>query len=518
MKNINIKSKLFGGLLITLVMFTACTDDLNRFPTNGITNEVQYETVEGYKQSLVTIYSTLSLNDFLRNYWNMQELTTDEAVSTWDDDGILSYHIFNWTADNVSIERVYSSALYNVTLCNNFIIESSDESLASRGFTGADLETIGQFKAEARFLRAYFYWILMDLYGNPPFATEESLLAGVAPQQIMRPELFKFIVDELTEIEPILANVGANEYGRAVKAANWALLSRLYLNAEVYIKSPKYTEALTYSKKVIEAGYTLVSDYNWLMLGDNHLNADEFIFTANYSNEFSVTWGGTNYIALGAAGVTEEVNGMSSSWGSLRMTQQIPALFPTHDQSVDKRGQFWTNGQNLEIEDLGTSIDGYSSYKYRNLDRDGNAIKQNNTYNNICDIDFPIFRTAEIYLNYAEAVLRGGTGGDAATALGYINKIRGRAYGSNPESNLGNISSAELTLDFILDERAREMYWEGIRRTDLIRYNKLTSNEYVWAWKGGVKSGKGVDEKYNLFPLPTTDVLANKNLDQNPDY
>jgi len=521
-----IKYNIIAVMLTMLVFLFSCTDDLNRFPTNGTNNDVQYSSLDGYKQSLVTIYATLvsysddisGKDNFLRNLWNMQELTTDEAVSTWDDAGILSFHIFNWTADNVASGRVYNELMYNITLCNNFIIESSDANLSKRGISSSDAETIKQFIAEARYMRAYYYWILLDLYGNPPFATETSLAAGEVPKQIKRADLFSFIESELIAIEPSLKDPKSNEYGRADKAACWALLSRLYLNAAVYTGTAKYAEAITYSMKVIDAGYSLVSNYNWLMLADNYLNTDEFIFTINYDNTNEITWGGTNYMALGAAGVTAEANGMSSSWSSLRMTEQIPALFPSADTTIDKRGEFWTTGQKLEVNDLGTALDGYSTYKFRNLNRDGVAPVQNNTYNNICDVDFPIFRLAEIYLNYAEAVLRGGTGGDAETALSFVNKIRGRAYASDPNSTAGNITSSELNLDFILAERARELYWEAQRRTDLVRFDKLTTSDYLWAWKGGAKSGTAVDMKYNLFPIPTADKLANPNLIQNEGY
>ncbi|MFA6582163.1 MAG: RagB/SusD family nutrient uptake outer membrane protein, partial [Paludibacter sp.] len=152
--------------------------------------------------------------------------------------------------------------------------------------------------------------------------------------------------------------------------------------------------------------------------------------------------------------------------------------------------------------------------KYRNVNRDGSSIVQNNTFNNLSDIDFPVFRLAEIYLIYSEAVLRGGTGGDLTTALSYINQLRGRAYANNPASTLGNITQANLTLDFILNERARELYWEAQRRTDLVRYDRLTTADYLWAWKGGALAGKSVDSKYNLFPIPTSDLLANPNLTQ----
>jgi hypothetical protein len=150
--------------------------------------------------------------------------------------------------------------------------------------------------------------------------------------------------------------------------------------------------------------------------------------------------------------------------------------------------------------------------------RDGSSIPQENQFNNLGDIDFPVFRLAEMYLVYAEAVLRGGSGGDNTTALNYVNRIRGRAYADDPSSAEGNISSNEFNLDFILDERARELMWEGFRRTDLIRYNRFTSSTYLWPWKGGVENGTAVDDRYKLFPIPVTDILANPNLTQNPGY
>ena len=292
----------------------------------------------------------------------------------------------------------------------------------------------------------------------------------------------------------------------------------MYLNAKVYTGADRYTDAITYSSKVISSGYSLESHYSWLMLGDNNLNTNEFIFTINYNNSDETTWGGTNFLALGAAGVPAAVNGLSDSWGNFRFTQQIPALFPTADVTVDKRAMFYTTGQNLEVTSMSAKTDGYSGYKYRNLKRDGSTIVQNNKYNNLSDIDFPVFRLGEIYLIYAEAVLRGGAGGDITTALGYINQLRGRAYADDPSSTLGNIAQSQLTLNFILDERARELYWEAQRRTDLIRYNRLTTADYLWAWKGNALAGKAVDSKYNLFPIPTSDLLANPNLKQIDNY
>ena len=510
---------IYVSVMISILLGVSCTDDLDRYPTNGTDNEKQYSTLAGYKQSLATIYGTLSLSDFLRQYWNMQEFPTDEAVATWDDpQGLLSYHRLSWGADNGALLLVYNKAMYNITLCNNFILESTDGKLSDRGFSGNDAGEIRQYAAEARFMRAYYYWVLMDLYGNPPFATEQTLANAEIPKRIKRADLFNFIVTELNDIEPQMAEPRQNEYGRADKAAVWSLLSRIYLNGKVYTGTDYYTEAITNCKKVMEAGYSLESDYQWLMLADNYRCTNEFIFTSNYDNQYTITWGGTNYLALGAAGVTAAVNGMSNNWTFFRFTQEFVSLFPTYDTTVDKRAQIWTTGQQLAVDELSISTHGYSAYKYRNLDRNGVAFVQNNQYNNISDIDFPVFRLGEIYLNYAEAVLRGGSGGDQTTALSLINKLRGRAYANNPNSTDGNISATNLNLDFILDERGRELYWEAQRRTDLIRYNLLTTGDYVWAWKGGVKAGIAVDSKYNLFPLPTSDVLANPNLIQNDGY
>jgi hypothetical protein len=126
--------------------------------------------------------------------------------------------------------------------------------------------------------------------------------------------------------------------------------------------------------------------------------------------------------------------------------------------------------------------------------------------------DFPLFRLAEMYLVYAEAVKRGGSGGDDATALRYINMLRTRAYGNTS----GNVSA--LSLNDILDERGRELYWEAFRRSDLIRYGRFTSDAYVWPWKGGTKAGKGVEAFRALYPLPSADIIANPNLEQNTGY
>lgn len=523
MKNIN-TYKIAIAVFMMAMSIISCTKDLDRKPTNGITNEAQYKSLAGYQQVLGTLYATFVFggagpwgeNQFLKQYFNLQEATTDEVVLTWDNP---QYHSMSWTADQTNIGAFYNILLSNITLCNNFIMESGDHKISERGFSGQDALTIRKYVAEARFLRAYFYSLLLDLYGNPPFATEETLASGTSPKQINRKELFNFVEAELKDIEPQLAEPHANPYGRADKGAAWALLSRMYLNAETYTGAAKYSDAITYCNKITTGGYALIKNYSWLMLADNYKNTDEFIFTINFTNSNQqTTWGGTNYIMLGSAGVDSETSGLNGTWDTFRMTPAIPALFPTADTTVDKRAAFWKRTQTLNIDNIADPRNGYSSFKYRNKNRDGSVPTQNNTFGNLSDVDFPIFRLAEIYLTYAEAVLRGGAGGDMATALSYINKLRGRAYANDPSSTLGNINVSQLNLDFILDERARELYWECHRRTDLVRYNRLTTGTYIWAWKGGVKTGIAVSDKYNIFPIPSFDLLANPNLKQNTGY
>ena len=235
-------------------------------------------------------------------------------------------------------------------------------------------------------------------------------------------------------------------------------------------------------------------------------------FLLNYDGTYTQNYGGTTFLVHGPAGVPGNISGSSGSWGCMRITQQFVGLFG----KGDIRGQFYTSGQSLEMTHLlDVSTDGYSSSKFRNVTRTGAPAPHADPGNVFSDIDFPVFRLGEVYLIYAESVLRGGGGGDMNTALNYINQLRTRAYGGNTN---GNIDASQLNLNFILDERGRELMWECCRRTDLIRFGKFTTSNYLWAWKGGIESGTAVDSKYNIYPIPTTDITANPNLVQNPGY
>lgn len=534
----NKNKTIFAVLLMSAFSVTSCEKVLDLAPTNGVTVEVAYSTPEGYKQGFAKLYGAFALtgnsggagqpdidpntidegnSDFLRMFWNTQELSTDEAIdnASWNgntDAGLHDFHNLNWAASNRMLLGLYVRSAYQILLCNEFIRQSSDDNLSRRGIKGADAETIKGYLPEARFLRAFQYWVLMDAFGNPSFATENDPIGAGMPPQIKRADLFNYIESELKELENSLPLPRTNEYGRADRAAAWALLARMYLNAEVYTGTSKYTEAITYSKKVIDAGYSLEPEYQWLFLNDNHLCKNELIFTINYDGRKTQNYGGTNYIvyAGSSSDIPLSVIGVSG-WGGNRVTKNLPNLFPDHSGDIDKRAMFFSTNRNIEIANRAT--DGYAAIKFKNINRDG-SLGYAEGGNLGVGIDMPLFRLAEQYLIYAEAVLRGGTGGDLNTALGYINSLRTRAY----KNTSGNIGSSDLTLDFIIDERGRELYWEGHRRTDLIRFNRFVESNYLWPWKGNVANGTGVAAYYKLFPIPSSEVSANKNLVQNPGY
>ncbi len=416
----------------------------------------------------------------------------------------------NWSSSNPFLQGLYYRSMYTITLCNDFIRQSTDAKLSSRGISGADADNIRKYAAEARYLRAFQYWVMMDIFANPPFATEATIIGGPPPPQISRTNLFNYVESELKAIEPLMADAKANEYGRADKAAVWSLLARIYLNAKVYTGTDHNADAITYSKKVIDAGYSLITNYPWLMLADNQQNTSEFIFTINYDGLKTQGYGGTTFLNHASTGGFSGYMGNGGGWYGLRCTKNLPNLFPDYTGTIDKRAQFYTSGQSLDISDETQFGQGFAVTKYRNVTRTG----ANGSSLDFADIDFPLFRLSEMYFIYAEATLRGGAGGSNALALQYMNAIRTRAYGNVS----GNITAGQLTLDFILDERARELYWEGFRRTDLIRYDRFVEGTYLWPWKGGVSGGQAVDPKYKIYPLPSSDISVNPNLHQNTGY
>jgi hypothetical protein len=523
--------KITGMIAAAALFLASCTKDLDRQPKYGNTAASLYVNLAGYKSVMAKVYAGLTLtgnngpdgsgdisgidegfSSYLRQYWSAQELSTDEAVIGWNDATIKDFHYMTWSPADVFIRALYSRIYFQITLANEFIRESSAAKVSERGISGADATEIAYMRAEARFLRALSYYHAMDLFGNVPFVTEDDNVGAFLPNQITRTNLFNYIETELKAIETELKDARTNEYGRADKAAAWALLSRLYLNAQVYTGTARYTDCITYCNKITAiSGYSLINNYRNLFLADNHATSGaEFIFAINFDGNKARTWGGTTFLVhapiVGSMQAAD--HGVDFGWGGIRTTKQFVQKFA--GPAGDSRQNFHTSGQNLEINDISSANDGYGIIKFRNKTSTG-ANGSNPTW---VDTDFPIFRLAEIYLNYAEAVVRGGSGGSSATALTYINNLRQRAYGNTS----GNITSGDLTLPFLIDERAKELHWEAVRRTDLIRFGQFTEGTYLWAWKGNTLNGQAVGAHRKLYPVPSADLVANPNLRQNDGY
>lgn len=510
-------NKIFQVSVIAIsMMMVSCLGDLDVTPIdpNVTTSASVYNTPESYKQGLAKLYASFTLTGqqgpsgqpdvggvdegfscFIRSLWNLQELTTDEAVWTYGNDAngtIFNLHYNSWVPSDGIPTALFARIMNVVVLTNEYIrVTASSED--------ADLK---KYHAEARFLRALSYYYGLDLFGNLPFVTENDKPGAFLPKQITRAELFSYIESELKAVKGELGDAKF-EFGRADKATCSMLLAKLYLNAEAYLGTgnAKYTEAIAELKTVIEGPYSLSPQYLNNFLADNH-QSPEIIFSFSSdgakSQAYSIVW----IMIKGNAG--------NGGWSGLRTTSALVNLF---DPS-DPRALFAKEdkGQSLDIDDVAQSKQGYGVYKFRNVTSTGAVPATDNT--GFTDTDYPLFRLADAYLMYAEAVLRGGSGGDLTTALGYVNAIRNRSG----DPAIGDISSDELTLDFILDERARELYWEGHRRTDLIRFNKFTGSEYLWPWKGKAKEGAAIESYRKLFPIPAADIGTNPNLKQNDGY
>ncbi|WP_246085372.1 RagB/SusD family nutrient uptake outer membrane protein [Paucihalobacter ruber] len=518
-----------------LAFFQSCESNLDLQPEdNRLVGDAAFENPESYRQFLAKIYVGISVSgqegpagapdlvgldegfsNYMRLYWKMQELTTDEALIGWNDGTIQDLHAQTWTSGNEFIRTMYSRIFYQVALTNEFLRQTTPEKLDGRGVDGNLRAEVETYRAEVRFMRALTYWHALDLYGNVPFVTENDPIGAFLPQQISREDLFTYVESELLDILDDMVAPRQNEYGRADRAAAWMLLAKLYLNAEVYTGTPRYSEVITYTNNVIGAGYVIPNiPYFHSFLADNDSNGaqNEVVFTIPFDGLRTQGFGGMTFLLHAPVGgsMNPAAFGINGGWFGIRTTPTFVEMFPGEENSADGRALFYTQGQSKDINQVGPFNQGFAITKYRNVDVNG--VAGSDPTGDFPDTDFPMFRLADAYLMYAEAALRGG-GGNVGTAVGYINQLRERAYGDTS----GNITSGNLTLDFIIDERARELYWEMHRRTDLIRFGQF-SDQGIWQWKGNVPQGTTTESFRDLMPLPATDLGINTNLTQNTGY
>ena len=545
--------KYIAYLFIVLASLTSCVKLLDKLPLNDydVTSESAYNDAASYLRGLAYInayYSFVSIGDpgnadlkfddagqseLIRQWISLNDLCTDAMDIGWGDSYIKDLAAHTWTtADNNAIIAVYTRAMKGITLANEFLLQTTDEKLASRGHPDYTSD-VHRYRAEAKFHRAMFYYIMMDLFGNPPFADESNIGGEKLPVQIGRPALAEWIEGELKALVADgsdLAAKGQVAYPRPNKDAAWALLARLYLNWEVYTGTPKWTEAKEAADKVIKNGYSLHSNYRELFMQDNGAtcSGDEFIFAIDYDTNNARSWGGTTTLSSGA--FNDDMNTMLSAylgatlpeggaapyvsaevWNGYHINPDfVTANFEMADADFTAAG--CTLGYNAAASDkrimlcnMGTaaavfasdkSDTGWKCWKWAKISSDGTVIPRGGDDNpdwKFSSADFAIFRLPEMYYIYAEADARlnNGTTTDA-TALGYIKQIRDRA---------GLATPASMTVAAILKDKAVEYLWEGQRRQDEIRLGIFDANP----------------DRY-VYPILESDRSANPNLEQNKGY
>lgn len=523
-----IRTKIYIFLMSTVLGIgaTSCVNDLNLQP-------IDPSTVQTFNEPEVfaKVYASWALsgqqgaagnNDIdiddegrfslFRTLWVTQELPTDEAVCAWGDAEVVTMNRSAFSSSNLALKGLYARLYFVVTIANHYLEQTT-------GMTSDN--NIVKKRAEVRFLRALAYYYLMDVFGNVPFTTE---ISATAPPQIKRADLFTWIESELKAIEPDMYAAKQAPYYRLDVTADWLLLSRIYLNAEVYSGTARWNDAAIYAKRVIDSGYKLATNYKYLFQADNAGPVDgstindapnEIIFPIAADGVQTKSWGSTIFLMASTRTGGMLDWGSSEGWGGNRARAKLVRKFiPTGDVPAsndltvaanDKRALLFSTDRTLDISDVTIFKQGISVQKYWNTRADGKATHDTQ----FPDTDIPFMRLAEAYLTYAEAVVRGASPISGYSALQAVNALRVRA-------NAAQLVAVDK--DIILDEWAREFFFEGRRRTDLIRYGYFTGNNYNWDWKGGVQNGTSLPSYLNLMPIPADDLNANSNLVQNTGY
>lgn len=526
---------------------TSCVNDLNTLPLNKTEPIAEYvygADEDAYRSGLARLYFQFASNDLtdlqqmdggaselVRAFWSVQETTADAAKCSWENDAwVRALNTNTWDAtQNDAVYAVYVRTLQGVSYVNEYLRQTTPARLAARGVDEALAAKIQTFRAEARFIRAYLYWIALDCFGDVPFSTEESPFGGTyAPPQVSRTEVFDYCISELTylisDASPMLAP-GAL-YPRADKGSAAGLLARMYLNSEVYTGIPRWAEAKAICEKIFDMGYALCPDYSALFRGDNGQNPQargEMLWTIAYDASSTESFGGTSYLlaaTLASTDITDtsKPNGQVNGWAGLRVPYEYVSRFfdvsgqdyVTGDYTIsDDRGRlFYIKGRQESMDGaLYSFMNGWSCLKFNNIPHDQTEeeyLPTANT-NSFANVDFPMIRLGEIYLIYAEACMHAG--GDASAQVA---ALRERA---------GVPADVTVDEDFIMAERARELMWEAHRRTDLIRLGLYDTATYLWPYKGGESfDGQSFASYKRIFPIPPTELATNKALKQNPGY
>lgn len=572
--NFNKIRKIFPAVAMALTAFmgTSCMDDLSKGNIDpnveanpsilGLYSKCYAGLImEGNDGNADFTIDDAGKSTLLRNLYNFNVLSTDEGICWWSDGGIVDIGYNACMPGTATLRFLYYRLMSNITYCNHFLTLEAAQS---------DKEKM----AEVRLIRAYNYFLMLDFFGDPTFV--ESITADIPQQahsynekydasktysraellQLGREFLFNWVKGQIEMAEPDLIIARAKtdtdpDYGRMDKASAWLLLSRLYLNAGTYLNNdgqnnPYWDKALEYAEMVINSDYSLFDDskisaqatsngyrpYDLLFMGDNGSNGSscEAILPLLQDGKVTKGYGGSLFFIAAMWNdkmqtVTNLTAGTTgNTWSGMRCRPELIAKFTSNPESfvgkstadiralnIDDRALFWGKGdgadeRTLDLGDNSSFYQGIVTTKWNNNYSTGAT--PHDTYD--VDTDFFLFRVAEAYLNAAEAEMH-INGEGSSKAKGYIDALRKRAHAT---------VSTSYTLNDVLDERAREFYFEGLRRTDLIRFNQFggTQATYNWSYKGGNINGVTFDKTRNVYPIPTSEILANRNLFQIDGY
>ena len=531
------------------VLFPACVNDLDTLPLNKTepVSEYVYGTNEtAYMEGLGRLYFQFVTNDLtdlqqmdggasevIRAFWSVQETSTDEAKCSWENDAwVRALNTNTWSeVQNDAVYAVYVRTLQGIALVNEYLRQTTSEKLQSRGVSAELAQKIDGFRDEARFIRTYLYWMAIDCFGSVPFTTEKSPFGGAYfPQQASRTDIFDWCVGELQYLMSDDSDLlpARSSYPRADKGSAAGLLARMYLNSKVYTGVERWEEARSVCESIFAMGYTLCPDYAALFRGDNGENMQargEMLWAVDYSDSKTQSYGGTSYIlsaTLASTDITEasRPNGQRNGWAGLRVPYEfVSTYFNVSGQDyqtgayevADKRGEvFYIKGRSESMDGaLYNFMNGWSCLKFNNIPfgQTNESFLPQSALKTFSDVDFPMIRLGEIYLIYAEACMNTGA---EALALPKLRELSSRAGVEPPQ---------QITRDFLVAERARELMWEAHRRTDLIRYGLYHTDTYLWPYKGGDSfKGQAFPEYKCLFSIPPTELATNDKLVQNPGY
>lgn len=503
----------FGGAIASMVL-SSCVGDLDVKPENP-TTKTELTTKEEYLGVLARAYGGLVLEGgitvddggagvYTRQLWNLQELPTDEAIigTNWNDAGIDELDFSTWSADNHWLYECFCRFNYQISLCNEFlrVIDSGKAFFSD--------EEINQFKAEARVLRDLSYYHMIDVFGRGPWTTEESVV-GVTPPTYDRKQLFDAVVEDLKDAIPNLVPAAQQIYGRISREAGHMLLAKLYLNAEVYTGIGMWQECADECLEITKTINQLAPEYKYLFCGtnDKYVGNGEILWGIPQDANTLQTYGGTTYLSGGCynAEVDRTPFGAGADgWNGARVRPELSKALA----SVDKRRLIYEGTFNEGLDDLSSwtaTGDGYMCIKYVYTPESDYYNESGNSGSSTIfnSADYPLFRLADTYLMLAECELHGASG---CNGVDRFNDVRRRA---------GMAQVGSYTADDLLKERLCELYWEGHRRSDLVRFGKFAGSSYNWSWKGGILEGAGTQPYRNVYCIPSQFIPT---LGQNDGY